>query len=76
VGEPSEAMREEGARLVWDFLQRVSHDPRVPSDLADEAEELRGAMEELNFWEMEDLMIGRTAKRQEAAPAAQRDGDA
>jgi hypothetical protein len=35
----------------------VSHDLRVPSDFAAEAEELRGAMEELNFWEMEDLMI-------------------
>jgi hypothetical protein len=51
MGEPLEAMREEWARLVWNFLQLVSHDLRVPSDLADEAEELRGAMEKLNFWE-------------------------
>lgn len=51
--EQVEALREKWARLVWDFLHRVSHDLRVPSDLADEAEELRGAMEELDFWEME-----------------------
>jgi hypothetical protein len=32
----------------------VSHDLRVPPDLADEAEDLRGAMEKLDFWEMDD----------------------
>jgi hypothetical protein len=52
MGEPLEAMREEWPRVVWDFFQRVSHDLRVPSDLADEAEELQGTMEELDCWEM------------------------
>jgi hypothetical protein len=76
MGEPVEAMREEWAQLVWDFLQRMSHDLRVPSDLADEAEELQGAMEEPNFWEYRGLNHSLQNSSQEVIPAAQRDGDA
>jgi hypothetical protein len=76
MGEPLEAMREEWAQLVWDFLQRVSPDLRVPSDLADEAEELRGAMEELNFWEYRGLNHSLQNSSQEVIPAAHRSGGA
>jgi hypothetical protein len=29
MGEPLEAMREEWARLVWNFLQLVSHEEKI-----------------------------------------------
>jgi hypothetical protein len=62
VREPLGALRQEWARLVWDFLHRVSHDLRVPPDLADEAEELRGEMENLDFWEMDSEILDRADK--------------
>lgn len=64
MGRPLETLRGEWAQLVWDFLHRVSHDLRVPFDLAEEAEDWRGAMEKLGCWEMNSDILDRADRWQ------------